>query len=207
MEELLVSHVFAKLVGYPGEVLERDVVLILGEKNECLLQLGLVVSLAHLRYHYVQEIAVINQHHSFLVLVVTTTLRIVVKILDQPLDLLLGRLEAKSSQSDFEVLDVDATRATGVEEGKGFLYLCLLLLGQFIAVLVSGLLFLSLCAPSSVFRWELFDSVWLVLIAFLCLKKISLRKMKKRWEFEFRVGIAFTILILMKPFIIIQCGL
>ena len=146
-------------------------VLVLREEDERLLQLGLVVSLGHLGYHYVQEITVVDQNHSLFVLVVTATLGVVVQVLDQSLDLLLGRLKAESSKGYFKVLDVYAAGATCVEEGKGFLDLCLLLLGQFVPVLVASLLFLRLCAYSLIFGWEFFDSVWLVFIAFLGLKK------------------------------------
>ena len=59
----------------------------------------------------------------------------VVQVADQTLDLLLGRLKAKGSQGDLQVLHVDDPGAIGVEEVESLLDLSLLSIGQLLAVL------------------------------------------------------------------------
>ena len=82
MEEFFVCHVLSKLICDSGQVFEGDMVFILGEKDESFFKLCLVVSLRHLGYHYVQEIAIVNKNNSLFILIVASSLRIVVKILD-----------------------------------------------------------------------------------------------------------------------------
>ena len=82
MKKFFVCHVFSKLVCDSRQVFEGDVVFILREKDESFLKLCFVVSLRHLGYHYVQEIAIVNKNNSLLILIVPTSLRIVIKILD-----------------------------------------------------------------------------------------------------------------------------
>ena len=82
MKEFFVSHVFSELICDSGQVLEGDMVFILREKDESFFKLCFVVSLRHLGYHYVQEIAIVNKNNSLLILIVPTSLRIVIEILD-----------------------------------------------------------------------------------------------------------------------------
>ena len=82
MKEFFVCHVFSKLICDSGQVFEGDMVFVLREQDESFFKLCLIVSLRHLGYHYVQEIAIVNKNNSLLILIVPTSLRIVIKILD-----------------------------------------------------------------------------------------------------------------------------
>ena len=82
MKEFFVCHVFSKLICDSGQVFEGDMVFILREKDESFFELCFIVSLRHLGYHYVQEIAIVDKNNSLLILIVAASLRIIIKILD-----------------------------------------------------------------------------------------------------------------------------
>ena len=122
-------------------------VLVLGEEDEGLLELGIVISLGHLCDHDVLEVFEIDQDHALFVFVALLLLRVIVQIRDQSLDFLLLWFEAKGSESDLEVFDIDAAGATSVEEVKCFLDFRSLLVGEALPHLTLGLL-LGACSTS-----------------------------------------------------------
>ena len=79
-------------------------VFLLGEEDECFLELCISITFTHLSCHDVFEVFIINGDNSLLVLIVVSVLGAVVQVADQPLDLLLGWLETKCSQSYLQVL-------------------------------------------------------------------------------------------------------
>ena len=122
------------------EVLVRDMVLLLREKDESFRKLLITVSLRHLCRHNVNEVVFINGYHAFLVFVLIPALGVIRQFRDESFDLLLGRLEAESAEGDPQVLQRDVVVHVRVEELEGFLEVLALLRGQLLPVLAACLL-------------------------------------------------------------------
>ena len=90
---------------------------------------------------------------------------------NESLDLLLGWLEAKSSQGDSQVLQRDEAVLVSIKELEGFLQIVNLLSSQFLSVLAACLL-ASRSGPRcvDVFGGEGHDFRLVVLVSLLCLK-------------------------------------
>ena len=148
VQKLSFCHVFSDLLCDSLKVFEGDVVLVFGEENEGLLELGVVISFGHLCDHDVLEVFEVDQDHALFIFVALLLLRVIVKVRYQSLDLLLLWFEAEGSESDLEVLDIDATAAASVEQVKCLLYFRSLLVGESLAHLTLGLL-LGACSATT----------------------------------------------------------
>ena len=95
--QLFHRHVFSELGRNTFQILQCDVVFLLGKENESFLKLGFTISFRHLGRHYVKEVVVVNGDHSLLVLIVVSALSVIAELRDQSFDLLLGWFEAESA--------------------------------------------------------------------------------------------------------------
>ena len=135
--DLLVSHIFAELLGDPLQVFEGDFAsLVIVEKSEGLEHLLFGVSLRHLLGHHVQKFWEVD--HSAAV---------TVGVGDHLSDFLLLGLEPESSHGDLQFFGVDGPAAVGVEKIEGLFDFLFLLLGQLRSLLGSseGRLFIIGC--------------------------------------------------------------
>ena len=73
---------------------------------------------------------------------------IFVEVANHILNLFLGRLKPESSESDFELLGLNGSGATGVEQVEGLLNLLLLALTELLPVCLLGLLVVCLLVSS-----------------------------------------------------------
>ena len=122
------------------EVLIRDMVLLLREEDESFLKLLVTVALRHLRRHNVNEVIFVNGYHAFLVFVLISTLGVICQFRDESLNLLLGRFEAKSAQSNTQVLQSDVVVHVRVKKLESLLEVLALLCGKLLPVLAARLL-------------------------------------------------------------------
>merc|ERR1719498_265272 len=127
--QLLVGHALAELLGDSLQVLERNLAgLVIVEQAESFQDLVFGIAVQDLMCHHLQELLVVNGAGA-----------IIVDICNHLLDLFLLGLKAKRTHGNLQLLGIDGSRAVCVEKIEGLFDFLLLLLGELLLLLATGI--------------------------------------------------------------------
>ena len=143
--KLVIAHSLTELARNMLQVLEANMVLILTEQDECLIELSIIISLAHLGGHDVQESSEIDRDLALFLLLFFAIARLLrlVQVAHELLDLFACRLEAESTKGHLQVGHLDEAVPIGVEQIEGFFNFISLLQRQLLLVALRLGLFLD----------------------------------------------------------------